>query len=125
MEDNKNKILQDEEFYILEPEDIQKPKEHELPIISESEHMSFDKGSEKRNYYKMKKMLSLKILPEVIEMHQKSDKMLFLFEEIIDNMSSKNFGSNQESSIDLLSNVMVKQKLIEELLEDIKKMLEN
>lgn len=124
MEDNKNKLLKDEEFYILEQEDLEKPKEHDLPTVQESEYMNFDKGAEKRNYYKMKKMLSLKILPEVIEMHQKSDKMLYLFEEIIDNMSAKNFGSNQESSIDLLSNVMVKQKLIEELLEDIKKMLE-
>ncbi len=125
MEDNKNKLLKDEEFYILEQEDIEKPKEHELPQVSESEFMNFDKGSEKRNYYKMKKMLSLKILPEIIEMQQRNDKMLFLFEEIIDNMSAKNFGSNQESSIELLSNVMVKQKLIEELIEDVKKMLEN
>jgi flagellar motor switch protein FliG len=111
-----------DEYTFIEEDELEDPKEHEVPEIEKNSTLNIKKASELKNLKTLKSKVNKKILPLLEEMENINNEVLWELEEILESIIDRkgSFQESHEDALDTLADVIAYHKLIIKNIETIR-----
>lgn len=113
-----------EEYTFIDEEDLEEPKEQEVPKIENGSQLNIKKTSELKSLKSLKSKVNKKVLPLMKEMENLNNEVLWELEEILEEILERegSFSESHEEALDTLADVIAYHKLIIKNIETIREL---